>query len=224
MNSLPHGTGSTQLMTVAITEAIATLADAERLLQVSRTEDETLFQEWQIDLPGLSVQDTAALTQLRQRYIYQRSEGQLLEGTVTLLLTSPLLAIAGFYDPPFKIRAEESVQLRLNDGEEILQGRIDALVLLERLWVIVLESKKSALSVWTALPQSLAYLAANPRPELPSFGMLTNGDEILFVKLVQSSQQYALSRVFSPFAASRELHRAMQILKHVAQLARGTES
>ncbi|NCS26578.1 MAG: hypothetical protein GPI96_19735 [Microcystis aeruginosa BS13-02] len=37
------------------------------------------------------------MDELRQRYLYQRSAGQLLEGTVTLLLVSPLLAIAGFY-------------------------------------------------------------------------------------------------------------------------------
>jgi hypothetical protein len=47
------------------------------------------------------------------------------EGTVTLLLASPLLAIAGFYDPPFRVRAEVLVQLTLDDGEEVLQGRID---------------------------------------------------------------------------------------------------
>ncbi|MGB3295928.1 MAG: hypothetical protein WBB01_23340 [Phormidesmis sp.] len=52
------------------------------------------------------------LDQLRQRYLYQRSEGQLLEGTVTSLLASLLLAIAGFYDPPFKVSAEASVRSR----------------------------------------------------------------------------------------------------------------
>ncbi|MEO1134604.1 MAG: type I restriction endonuclease subunit R, partial [Cyanobacteria bacterium J06639_1] len=76
-----------------------------------------------------------------------------------------------------------SVRLNLDDGDEMLQGRIDVLVLLDRMWVVVLESKKTALSIWTALPQTLAYLMANSQPELPSFGMVANGDEILFVKL-----------------------------------------
>jgi hypothetical protein len=35
--------------------------------------------------------------------LYHRAEGDLPEGTVMLLVMSPLLAIAGFYDPPFKI-------------------------------------------------------------------------------------------------------------------------
>lgn len=35
-----------------------------------------------------------------------------------LLVVSPLLALAGFYNPPFKIAAESSVELVLDDGEE----------------------------------------------------------------------------------------------------------
>jgi hypothetical protein len=55
--------------------------------------------------------------------LYHRAEGDLPEGTVMLLVMSPLLAIAGFYDPPFKIAAK-SVELLLDDGEELLRGRI----------------------------------------------------------------------------------------------------
>ncbi len=206
-------------MTIAITDAITTLSEAERRFNLVRTEDEAFFLEWQVKLPEISPTEQIALDELRRRYLYQRSTGQLLEGTVTLLLASPLLAIAGFYDPPFRIRAEESVQLTLNDGEELLQGRIDVLVLLNQLWVVVLESKKTALSVWTALPQTLAYLMANPQPEQPGFAMVTNGDDILFVKLVQAeSRVYALSRVFAPFTSGRELNYALQILKRIAQV------
>ncbi|MFM7908137.1 MAG: type I restriction endonuclease subunit R, partial [Microcystis sp.] len=73
-----------------------------------------------------------SLDQLRQKYLHQRSAGQLLEETVTLLLVSPLLAIAGFYDPLLRVRTEESVSLTIDDGEEILSGRIDVLVWLNQ--------------------------------------------------------------------------------------------
>jgi hypothetical protein len=218
--------GQSFSMTVAITEAIKTLAEAERRFGLSKTEDETFFLEWQADLPALSEAERLDLDGLRKRYLYQRSEGQLLEGTVTLLLASPLLAIAGFYDPPFKVRAEESIRLTLTDSEEVLQGRIDVLVLKNQLWVVVLESKKTALSAWAALPQTLAYLMANPQPEMPSFGMVTNGDDILFVKLMQQSaaengpsaqRLYALSRVFAPLTSHRELYSTLQILKRIGQ-------
>lgn len=211
-------------MSIAIMEAITTLAEANRRFGLMRwsttdhrsSEDENLFPEWQIDLPELSGEERSALDVLRRQYLYQRSEGQLLEGTVTLLLVSPLLNIAGFYDPPFRVRAEESVQLVLEDSEEILQRRLDVLVLLNQLWVVVLESKKTALSVATALPQTLAYLMANPLSDQPSFAVMTNGDEILFVKLLPGVQHYyVLSRVFSPFTSVRELYEVLQILKRI---------
>lgn len=204
-------------MSSAITEAITTIALAETRFNLSLTEDGAFFPEWQSDLLPLSSHEKKSLDELRQRYLYQRSAGQLLEGTVTLLLVSPLLAIAGFYDPPFRVRAEESVSLTVDDGEEILSGRIDVLVWLNQFWVVIVESKKTALSVWTALPQTLAYLMANPRPEKPSFALVTNGDDILLVKLRANAHHYALSRIFAPFISREELYRVLQILKHIAE-------
>lgn len=97
-------------MSIAITEAIKTLAEAERRFNLSRTEDKAFFSEWQTALPNLSIIEQTAMNQLRRRYLYQRSEGQLLEGTVTLVLASSLLTIAGFYDPPFRVQTEESAR------------------------------------------------------------------------------------------------------------------
>ena len=210
-------------MTAAITDAIKTIAVAEQRFNLSRAESETFFNEWQTALPELSDRQKNQLNKLRQRYLYQRSSGQLLkatgEGTVTLLLASPLLAVAGFYDPPFLVKAENSIQLRIEDSEEVLYGRIDVLVLKERLWVVLLESKKTALSAWAALPQTLAYLMANPQPDQPGFGMVTNGDDIFFIKLMQQPQpQYSLSRVFSPFISKQELYNTLQILRRLAQV------
>jgi hypothetical protein len=200
--------------TKAITEAIASLADAESRFGFVRIEEEGFFPEWCADLPALTEADRANLDVLRRRYLYHRSLGNLLEGTVMLLLVSPLLALAGFYDPPFRIRAEESVDVMVDDGEEILRGRIDVLVLQDQFWVMVLKSKKTTLSALSALPQTLVYMMANPNPNLPVFGMLTNGDDILFVKVVQvGTPQYDLSRVFAPFTNARELYSVLQILK-----------
>ncbi len=206
--------------TVAITEAITTLAEAEQRFGLQRNEDDNFFTEWRQDLPALTAADVTLLADLRRRYVDHRSTGHLLESTVTLLFVSPLLALTGFYDPPFRVRAEESVRVILSDGEEVLQGRIDPLVVCDSLWVIILESKKTMLSIWSALPQSLAYLMANPHPEHPCFAMLTNGDEIVFVKVTQTrSPQYALSRVFATFVSAAELTAVLQILRRIGQAA-----
>ncbi len=44
------------------------------------------------------------------------------------MIVASLLDIAGFYDAPFNTRFEKSVTLEVEAEEEILQGRIDALV------------------------------------------------------------------------------------------------
>ena len=121
--------------TTAITDAIASLADAENCFEFVRIEDERFFPEWYEQLPALSDADKASLDVLRRRYLYHRAGGNLLEGTGMLLLVSPLLALAGFYDPPFRIKAELSVDVVVDDGEEILRGRIDVLVLQDRLLI-----------------------------------------------------------------------------------------
>ena len=206
-------------MSVAITEAITTLAEAEERFHLTRTEDAAFFSEWWADLPQLSVAEQAGLAEMRRRYLYQRSQNHLLESTVMLLFASPLLTLAGFYDPPFQVKAEESIQLNLEDSEESLQGRLDVLVLQEQFWVVVLESKKTALSVWAALPQTLAYLMANPHPDRPSFALMTNGDDSVFVKLTQSNERlYNFSRVFAALTSTQELQQVLQVLKRMGQM------
>lgn len=205
------------MVQTAITEAIKTLAEAEDCFHLQRTEDEGFFPEWQTDLTTLEPSDKAALDDLRRRYFYHRSEGNLLEGTVTLLVASPLLTIAGFYDPPFRVRMEESVLLTLDDGEEVLRGRIDVLVLQEQFWVVLVESKKTTISAWAALPQALAYMMANPYPDKPGYGLVTNGDDIVFIKLQQGAPAlYDVSRVFALFTSGRELYGVLQVLKRIA--------
>ncbi|MGF1604594.1 MAG: type I restriction enzyme HsdR N-terminal domain-containing protein [Thermosynechococcaceae cyanobacterium] len=129
------------------------------------------------------------------------------------------LTIAGFYDPPFKIRAEEAVQLTLADSEEVLQGGLDVLALKDQLWVVVLEAKKTAISVWAALPQTLAYLMATPQSQLPQFGLITNGDDSVFIKLTQTDRrQYNFSRSFSALTSNQELCSILQVLKRIAKV------
>ncbi len=203
---------------VAVTEAIKSLAEAESRLSLSRAEDETFFTEWQTQLLSLSDSEQAALATVRRRLLYHRADGELLEGAVTLLVASPLLELAGFYDPPFKMKAEAAIEIAVDDGEETLRGRIDVLILQNRLWVMVLESKKTMISTRSALPQALAYMMANPDLDKPRFGMLTNGDDVLFVKLLaQPTPQYGLSRVFSVYTVASELRSAFQVLKHLGQ-------
>jgi hypothetical protein len=51
-------------MTLAITDAITTLAEAEQRFHLSRTEDEAFFPEWQSKLPEVSAAERTALNEL----------------------------------------------------------------------------------------------------------------------------------------------------------------
>jgi hypothetical protein len=62
-------------------------------------------------LPALSAAELERLRLLRQRLLYHRADGDLLEGAVMLLVTSPLLELAGFYDAPFKLKADAAVEV-----------------------------------------------------------------------------------------------------------------
>jgi hypothetical protein len=207
------------MQTLAVTETITTIAEAEKRFGLTRSQSQDFFAEWHDQLPEINTNDHTNLEILWQRYIYHRSGGHLLESTVMLLLVSPLLTVAGLYDPPFRIKAEESVQITIADSEETLQGRIDVLVLRDRVWIIVLESKKTMLSVWSALPQTLAYLMSSPNTDLPTFVMLTNGDDIVFVKL--ENQKYAISRVFAPLTSQSELECVCRVLRKIAEAVSG---
>jgi hypothetical protein len=204
---------------IAVTQAATSLTEVESRFHLSRSETPTFFNEWQGDLPDLTSDEIAALAVLYRRLQYHRADGELLEGAVTLLVASPLLALAGFYDPPYKLKSEAAVEISVDDGEETLRGRIDALVLQNQLWVLVLEAKKTLIPLRSALPQLLTYLNATPEPGQPLFGMLTNGDEVLFVKLVLApTAQYALSRAFSLYTVSSELATVFQVLKKMGEL------
>jgi hypothetical protein len=203
---------------IAVTKSATSLTEVGACFGLSRSEDAAFFKEWQDSLPELNLSETAALSAIYHRLQYHRADGDLLEGAVTLLVASPLLELAGLYDPPYKLKSEATGEMTIDDGEEILRGRIDALVLQDRLWVLVLEAKKTTIPLRSALPQLLTYLMASPSPAQPLFGMLTNADEVLFVKLSQQPiAQYDLSRAFSLYTLSSELIHVLQILTRMGQ-------
>ncbi|MDF5733593.1 MAG: hypothetical protein PUP92_37865, partial [Rhizonema sp. PD38] len=181
---------------LAISEEITTFRLVEMKLGLTQAEDRYFFTEWMDELPSLSELEQARLDQVRRNYLYQISDGILLEETIKMVVLSPLLELAGFYQAPYKFRVEFPVEIQaLGDNDEILRGRIDALVLLDKLWVVLIESKKTTFDLELAIPQTLAYMAAHQKPEQPLYGMMTNGSSYLFIKTL--GKQYGVSDLFS---------------------------
>ncbi|MDB9313460.1 restriction endonuclease subunit R [Spirulina sp. CS-785/01] len=200
-----------------VRETITTLNDLQQRLGLVQTEDEDFFSEWTDNLPSLTDQEQVGLDRLKQRYDYHRADGLLLEGTINLVVIAPLLELLGFIDPPFRLKSPDGVTLKLEDPEETIRGFIDVLVVQERLWILTVESKRTTISVPAAFPQLLAYMAANPHRQLPNYGMATNGDEFIFLKL-GSGVEYDTSRSFSLFPSRHELRQVAQILKALGRL------
>lgn len=203
---------------VGITDAIKSLSDLQVRCNLRQADNEGFFSEWVEDLPELDEREQAGIERIKQRYDYHRFDGLLLEGTINLVVVSPLLELAGFLDPPFRLRSPYGIALELDDPEETIRGFIDVLVVQERLWILVVESKRTSIPVPAALPQLLAYMLASPQIERPVFGMATNGDEFVFLKLSQgNTPQYDASRTFSLFPRRHELGEVLRILKRLGQ-------
>lgn len=203
---------------LTISKDITTLAQVQQKLGLVLSKDLHFFDEWLGELPDLSEAEQVRLEQVRQNYLYQVSRGLLLEETIKLVVLSPLLELAGFCQAPSQFRAEVTVEVEaLGEEDEILRGRIDALVLVERLWIVLIESKKTTFDVEVALPQALAYMGATPDRSLPLYGLVTNESSYLFVKTLGG--QYGVSDVFtarSPYRNS--LPEVLRVLKYLGQL------
>jgi hypothetical protein len=208
--------------TVGITDTIKSLSDLQTRCHLHQAEDENFFNEWLTDLPQLNTQEQSGVTRIKQRYDYHRIDGLLLEGTINLLVVSPLLELAGFLDSPYRIRSPYGINLEIEEPEETIRSFIDVLVVQEKLWIFVVESKRNSIPVVAAIPQLLAYMLTTPHRDKSVFGMATNGDEFIFIKLaITDNPEYDVSRTFSLFPRRHELAEVLQILKRLGEACRG---
>ena len=206
-------------MVQAIPASELTLHEIKTKFGLQQVEDELFFSEWQ-ERSELADSDKRSLDLVKGNFLYL-DHYPLSEEAVKLVVLSPLLAMAGFYGFPFRMRTEVPVQIALEDEGKVVRGRIDVLVLQERFWVLVVESKEAGFSLKAAIAQALAYMVANPHPDKPAFGFVTNGSEFRFIKLVQQGiPQYGLSDLFTLQRRDNELSQVLRILKHIGELVR----
>ncbi|WP_460194625.1 type I restriction endonuclease subunit R [Thermosynechococcus sp. FA-CM-4201] len=209
----------------AIARAIINFRDVETKLGLTKSANPSFFTEWQSETPPLTDRETEALNRLSQRYLLYLEESEVSEGTLNIILLSPLLDALGLCDPPYRIRGETWVEIQTEidseEGKINLEGRIDALTIRDHFWLVVIEGKRSGFSVLRAVPQALAYMSARPDCNSPIFGMVTNGYDYLFVKLL--GNEFALSHNFTLLSDSDcNLIRVAQILKHLVKLSSQT--
>lgn len=200
-----------------------TLYDLDQRFGLQQTDDETFFSEWQGDLPKLTETEQQRLARV-QAVVANLEQRSVLENTVKLAVVAPLLDLSGLFLPPFYVSTEDSVEIEAVDKTLIVRGRIDILVLKEQLWVLVIESKRAEFSPKVGIPQILSYMLAAPQAEFPLYGLVTNGTDFVFLKLLfQDVPRYARSRQFV-LGQDHDLERVLQILKQLANLVGQMES
>jgi hypothetical protein len=200
----------------AVSQAVESLSLVEEKFNLVQSLDAAFFVEWYEELPALTDAEKEKLDHYKERFLAHRYRGHLSEGTVDRLLVSPLLDLAGLYEPRFVIDAEASVEVLAEDDDELYRGRIDVLIIEHQFWVLVVEEKATRIDIETAIPQALTYMAANPNLERSLFGLVTNGNNFAFLKLQQRSQkEYAISDTFSLRSRQNKLYEVLQVLKQI---------
>lgn len=214
-------------MVQTIAANTATLRDLKQALGLQQSLDPAFFGEWQQDMPALGEAEQQLLDRVQANFTALMEDPPMLENSVKMVVLSPLLDLAGFYRQPFRIETETSIDLELEDDGIVIRGRIDVLVLKEQFWLLVIESKRSDFAVTRAIPQALVYMLSapkSPKTTDPTFGLITNGSEFLFLKATrQPMAQYANSRLFSLINPGNELYKVLQTLKQWGAQVLATE-
>jgi predicted type IV restriction endonuclease len=195
-------------------------AAVEAKFDLRESVDDSFFLEWQQDLPEISDAERQTLDRIKASFLYLRKY-PMSEEAVKLVMLSPLLSMAGFYEPPFRMKTEAPIQIALEDEGEVVRGRIDILILQERFWVVVVESKEAGFSLQDAIAQALSYMMATPYPDRPAYGLTTNGSEFIFIKLTaQQPPQYGLSDLLTLQRRQNDLYGVLAILKQIGALVK----
>jgi hypothetical protein len=202
-------------MTQTFQAKTLTLRDVKTKFNLQLAEDEQFFPEWIDDLPEITDEEKRYLDKVKAGYA-NSADYPMIEDTVKMVVLAPLLFLADLYLNPFHMEAEKSVEIVTVDENILVRGSIDVLLLIESFWVVAIEAKRSQYSVEAGLPQLLFYMLNDPSPDRPTFGLLTNGSNFRFIKLIkQDTPQYALSYEFVIDRAN-DFYEVFRILKRLA--------
>ncbi len=180
--------------------------------------DREFFTEWREDLPELTAAEMQTLDVVREGFFNLIQYPPYLEKPVQISILSPLLLLAGFFLHPFQIRAEQSTEIISQDEGIVIRGQLDLIVLREQFWVLVIESKGFSYSFDAGWAQLLSYMLANPNQDQPCFGLITNGESFVFLKLVNGSPpRYGMSGQFS-LLNDEDIYHVLKIMKRFGQM------
>lgn len=150
-----------------------------------------------LTLEPLSEIEQEELFIIRNDFREYISSEKLSEGLVKAITTFPLIRLAGFYHPPIKIGLEQDIaEIIIEDEDTNITGRLDILAINKTkqianeisFWILVIETKNSAIAPRTGLPQLLTYAYKSLERQESVWGLATNGEFYQFVYIRRGEQ------------------------------------
>jgi hypothetical protein len=166
---------------------ILTLSEVLRLLKLQKLPNGSFTQL--LSLEPLTEFEQQELIQTCEDFDSYLTDGKVSEGQVKLVSVGPLLRLAGFYRSPIKMFLEEGIaDIAVEDEGATITGRLDLLAIDKNtltttdvpFWILVIETKNSAIDVLAGLPQLLAYAYKSLEYQTSVWGLVTNGARYQF--------------------------------------------
>ncbi len=210
-------------MTVIVELSALSLNDVHRLLGLQEKFDGS-FTDY-LTLEPLTEFEQQDLSRIRNDFRRYLKAGKISEGTGIFFTVAPLMRLAGFYDIPIRLTMEDVVGIAIEDEDKVIKGRMDILavnqaeaIIAPPFWVLVIETKNSAIDVFEGLPQLLTYAFKSLEQQSSVWGLATNGQRYQFVYLNQGNPpNYQLM----PLVNLSEIQGSillLQVMKAICQL------
>ncbi|MEH2248793.1 restriction endonuclease subunit R [Nostoc sp.] len=210
-------------MTLTVEASSLSLNDVHRFLKLEKLSNASFTDL--LSLEPLSEFEQQDLLRIRSDFERYLNAGKISEGLVKFLTIAPLMRLAGFYDVPIRLTIEDSIAIAVDDQDRRITGRMDILAInspqsniTPPFWVVVIETKNSAIEVGEGLPQLLTYAFKSLNQQPSVWGLVTNGLRYQFVH-VRGDQQptYQLMPLLN-LNESPDAIELLQVLKSICKL------
>ncbi|MEH2425292.1 MAG: restriction endonuclease subunit R [Nostoc sp.] len=210
-------------MTLTVEASSLSLNDVHRFLKLEKLSNAS-FTDF-LSLKPLSEFEQQDLLRIRSDFERYLNARKISEGLVKFLTIAPLMRLAGFYDVPIRLTMEDSIAIAVEDEDRRITGRMDILAInspqsniAPLFWILVIETKNSAIEVGEGLPQLLTYAFKSLNQQLSVWGLVTNGLRYQFVYLRCDQQPtYQLMPLLN-LNESPGATELLQVLKSICKL------
>ncbi|MGF2036733.1 MAG: restriction endonuclease subunit R [Nostoc sp. CmiVER01] len=210
-------------MPLTVEASSLSLNDVHRFLKIEKLSNAS-FTDF-LTLEPLSEFEQQDLLRIRNDFDRYLSDRKISEGLVKFITIAPLMRLSGFYDVPIRLTMEDSIAIAVEDEDRKITGRMDILAInnpqsniAPPFWVVVIETKNSAVEVGEGLPQLLTYAFKSLDQQPSVWGLVTNGLRYQFVYLRHDEQpSYQLMPLLN-LNESPGAIKLLQVLKSICKL------